>query len=98
MSEIFCFKTSKIDLDLDHISLKINKEDLSLESYRLSSTVASLATFKQSGQKIMSWHHLVYKPTHMCKTIYPLFSQGHKKYFYIQTYFALPDAKLGDTD
>ena len=28
MSEIFCLKTSKIDLDLDHMSLKVNKEDL----------------------------------------------------------------------
>ena len=58
--------TSSVTLTFDHMTWKSMG----------SSTIPSLATFKQRSQKLLSGHRLVHRQTDRCKTICPLFPKG----------------------
>ena len=67
-------KTSNLTLTFDQFDLKINRAIYSL----MKSTLPSLATFKQKGQKMFSRHRLVYRLT-VVKQYAPFIQRGAYK-------------------
>ena len=65
-ADIICTKTGSLTLPFDHVTSK----SIGNIYFLGASTVPSLPTFKPRGLKILSGHHLVYRPTDRRKTIY----------------------------
>ena len=72
-----CTKTGSLILTPDHVTWKSIRNNRSLGA----SITPSLATFKHWGKKILSEHHLVYRPTYWLtcgKQHAPIFKGGIK--------------------